>query len=111
MIGGRRRANCGARLAATTRSDASEQSLARGKALAVVRPADAQQVAEVVKACAAAGAAIVPQGGNTGLVGGSVPGETFMGSLGNGYTYNSLTFAENEERSPWEPLHVERVIW
>lgn len=42
------------------------------------------------------------------LQGGSVPGETFMGSLGNNYTYNSLTFAENEERSPWEPLHVQR---
>jgi hypothetical protein len=38
--------------------------------------------------------------------GGSVPGETFAGSLGSGYTYNNLTFAENEERSPWEPLHV-----
>jgi hypothetical protein len=32
--------------------------------------------------------------------GGSVVGETYMGSLGNGYTYNNLTFAENEERSP-----------
>jgi hypothetical protein len=42
------------------------------------------------------------------LQGGSVPGETFMGSLGNNYTYNSITFAENEERSPWEPLHVQR---
>lgn len=41
------------------------------------------------------------------LQGGSVPGESFMGSLGSGYTYNSLTFAENEERSPWEPLHVQ----
>lgn len=40
--------------------------------------------------------------------GGSVVGETFMGSLGNGYTYSNLTFAENEERSPWEPLHVQR---
>lgn len=38
--------------------------------------------------------------------GGSVVGETFMGSLGSNYTYNNLTFAENEERSPWEPLHV-----
>ena len=45
----------------------------RGKALAVVRPATAQQVAAVVRACAAAGTAIVPQGGNTGLVGGSTP--------------------------------------
>lgn len=42
------------------------------------------------------------------LQGGSVPGETFMGSLGNNYTYNNLTFAENEERSPWEPLHVQK---
>jgi hypothetical protein len=42
------------------------------------------------------------------LQGGSVPGETYMGSLGNGYSYNSLTFAENEERSPWEPLHVQK---
>jgi hypothetical protein len=42
------------------------------------------------------------------LQGGSVVGDTFMGSLGNGYTYNSVTFAENEERSPWEPLHVQR---
>ena len=42
------------------------------------------------------------------LQGGSVPGETFMGSQGNNYTYNSLTFAENEERSPWEPLHVQK---
>jgi hypothetical protein len=40
--------------------------------------------------------------------GGSVPGETYMGSLGNGYSYNNLTFAENEERSPWEPLHVQK---
>jgi len=40
--------------------------------------------------------------------GGSVPGETYMGSLGNGYGYNNLTFAENEERSPWEPLHVQK---
>jgi FAD/FMN-containing dehydrogenase len=45
----------------------------RGRALAVVRPASTAEVAAVVKACAAHGAAIVPQGGNTGLVGGSVP--------------------------------------
>ena len=44
-----------------------------GPAAAVVRPADTTEVASVVRACAAAGVAIVPQGGNTGLVGGSVP--------------------------------------
>jgi FAD/FMN-containing dehydrogenase len=39
----------------------------------VVRPADTAQVAAVVAACAAAGAPLVPQGGNTGLVGAGVP--------------------------------------
>ena len=39
----------------------------------VVRPADTEQVAAVLAACRAAGAAIVPQGGNTSLAGGSVP--------------------------------------
>ena len=41
------------------------------------------------------------------LQGGSVPGLTYIGSQGNNYMYNSLTFAENEERSPWEPFHVQ----
>ncbi|PUE47114.1 hydroxyacid dehydrogenase [Limnohabitans sp. 2KL-1] len=44
-----------------------------GRALAVVRPNNTQEVANVVKACAAANTPIVPQGGNTGLVVGSVP--------------------------------------
>ncbi len=42
------------------------------------------------------------------LQGGSVPGDTFMGSQGNNLVYNSVTFAENEERNPWEPLHVRK---
>jgi FAD/FMN-containing dehydrogenase len=45
----------------------------RGKALAVVRPATTEEVIAVLMACATAGAAVIPQGGNTGLVGGSVP--------------------------------------
>jgi FAD/FMN-containing dehydrogenase len=48
----------------------------RGKALAVVRPGSTSEVAQVVRACAAAGVAIVPQGGNTGLVVGSTPDES-----------------------------------
>ena len=44
----------------------------RGKALAVVRPANTQEVAAVVKQCAASGVSIVTQGGNTGLVGGDL---------------------------------------
>jgi len=45
----------------------------RGRALAVVQPGNTAEVAAVVRACAAAGVGIVPQGGNTGLVGASVP--------------------------------------
>ena len=48
----------------------------RGKALAVVRPGNTAEVAGVVKACAAAGVSLVPQGGNTGLAVGSVPDES-----------------------------------
>ena len=44
-----------------------------GEALAVVRPASVDETALVVRACAATGVAIVPQGGNTGMSGGSVP--------------------------------------
>jgi FAD/FMN-containing dehydrogenase len=45
----------------------------RGKALAVVRPGSTLEVAAVIKACAAAGISVVPQGGNTGMVVGSTP--------------------------------------
>lgn len=44
-----------------------------GRARAVVRPSSTVETAAVVRACADAGAAVVTQGGNTGLVGGSVP--------------------------------------
>ncbi len=44
-----------------------------GKALAVVRPGNTAEVAAVVQACARHGVSLVPQGGNTGLVGGGVP--------------------------------------
>ena len=44
-----------------------------GKAAAVVRPASTEELSAVVTACAAAGTPIVPQGGNTGMCGASVP--------------------------------------
>src|SRR5271169_6471838 len=47
--------------------------LYHGATRLVVRPASTAEVAAVVRICAEAGLAIVPQGGNTGLVGGSVP--------------------------------------
>lgn len=45
----------------------------RGLAALVVRPASTAEVAEVVRLCHEAGVALVPQGGNTGLCGGSIP--------------------------------------
>ena len=45
----------------------------RGRALAVARPSCTDEVAAVVRLCATHGVPIVPQGGNTGLVGGGVP--------------------------------------
>jgi FAD/FMN-containing dehydrogenase len=47
-----------------------------GRAMAVVRPGSTAEVATVVRACAAHGSSIVPQGGNTGLVGGGVPDDS-----------------------------------
>ncbi|MCB1882435.1 MAG: FAD-binding oxidoreductase [Geminicoccaceae bacterium] len=45
----------------------------RATPLGVARPASTAEVAAVVTACADAGIAVTPQGGNTGLVGGGVP--------------------------------------
>jgi FAD/FMN-containing dehydrogenase len=48
----------------------------RGKALCVVRPGNTAEVAAVVRVCVERGLSLVPQGGNTGLVGGGVPDES-----------------------------------
>jgi len=45
----------------------------QGHPPAVVRPRDTAEVAAVLALCTRAGVAVVPQGGNTGLVGGGVP--------------------------------------
>ncbi|TNF13097.1 MAG: FAD-binding oxidoreductase [Pseudomonadales bacterium] len=45
----------------------------RGQAAAVLRPGTTEEVAAAVRLCAQAGVALVPQGGNTGLCGGSIP--------------------------------------
>jgi FAD/FMN-containing dehydrogenase len=45
----------------------------RARPLAVVRPGSTAEVAATIRVCADAGVPVVPQGGNTGLVGGSVP--------------------------------------
>ncbi len=51
------------------------RGLYRGAAQAVARPADAAEVAAVVRLCAEAGVPVVPQGGNTSMVGGATPDE------------------------------------
>lgn len=52
-----------------------KRGLYRGATALVARPASTAEVAAVVRICAGARLPIVPQGGNTGLVGGGVPGE------------------------------------
>ncbi|MCZ6447466.1 MAG: FAD-binding oxidoreductase [Alphaproteobacteria bacterium] len=49
------------------------RDLFEGAAAAVLRPVSTEETAAVVTICAETGTSIVPQGGNTGLVGGSVP--------------------------------------
>jgi FAD/FMN-containing dehydrogenase len=52
-----------------------------GHALCAVRPGSAAEVAAVLQACAKHGVTVVPQGGNTGLVGGSVPAADGRGAV------------------------------
>ena len=52
------------------------RGLVFGRTLILVAPKNTEEVSRVVRACAAANVAIVPQGGNTGLCGGAVPDET-----------------------------------
>lgn len=47
-----------------------------GRALALASPASTQEVAALVKLCAAHGVPIVPQGGNSGMAGGATPDST-----------------------------------
>jgi len=49
--------------------------LYKGRTSAVIRPANTEEVAAVVRLCAEAGVPIVTQGGNTSMVGGAVPAE------------------------------------
>lgn len=49
------------------------RGLYQGQAMAVLRPATTEEVAACVKLCAEQGIAIIPQGGNTSMVGGATP--------------------------------------
>ncbi|HXQ50564.1 MAG TPA: FAD-binding oxidoreductase [Stellaceae bacterium] len=70
-----------------------ERGLYRGAARLVVRPSTTEEVAAVVRLCAAALVPIYPQGGNTGLCGGAVPdpdGRGIVLSLGRMNTVRAL---------------------
>ena len=51
------------------------RGLYRGRTPCVIRPASTEELAAAVRLCAAAGVPMVPQGGNTSMVGGAVPDE------------------------------------
>ena len=50
-----------------------DRGLYHGAALAIVRPGSVDEISRVMALCNAHGIAVVPQGGNTGLVGGQIP--------------------------------------
>jgi FAD/FMN-containing dehydrogenase len=52
------------------------RGLMRGRAACVLRPSSVELLAQCVRICRQAGIGIVPQGGNTGLVGGATPDDT-----------------------------------
>src|SRR5580658_69521 len=60
---------------ATEAASEDWRRLYKGRTSAVIRPANTEEVAAVVRLCAEAGVPIVTQGGNTSMVGGAVPNE------------------------------------
>jgi FAD/FMN-containing dehydrogenase len=67
-----------------------------GSAVAVVRPANVDEVAGVVRLCGQHGTAVVPQGGNTGLCGGATPrGGEVVVSLGRLNRVRAIDTANN----------------
>jgi FAD/FMN-containing dehydrogenase len=52
---------------------AEPRDLYHGRALCVLKPASAREVADILALCNQTGTSVTPQGGNTGLVGGQTP--------------------------------------
>ena len=80
--------------------------LFKGRTSAVVRPANTEEVAAVVRLCAEAGVPICTQGGNTSMVGGAVPNE-------DGSEIVLSTARLNRVRSPFrtaEKFRIEDII-
>ncbi len=80
----------------------------RGVSAGVVRPGTAAEVAEVLRLCSSEGIALVVQGGNTGLVGGGVPGLPGAGGMpgagGSGGSRGGMT-------APSLVLSTRRLSW
>lgn len=71
----------------------------RGAAIAVVEPATTDEVADLVGVCRREGVPIVPQGGNTGLVGGGVPDPQTPGVVVRLVRLSTPAVASDDSRS------------
>ena len=75
-----------------------ERDLWHGKAICVLRPASTQEVSQIMKLCYETNTSVVPQGGNTGLVGGQTPdtsGNQVVLSLGRMDKVREIDTASN----------------
>jgi FAD/FMN-containing dehydrogenase len=69
-----------------------------GKALCVVQPGSTREIADVLKLCDKTSTPVVPQGGNTGLVGGQIPlgpGKQILLSLGRMTALREIDLSSN----------------
>lgn len=69
-----------------------------GKALAMASPANTEEVAALVRLCAAHSVPIVPQGGNSGMCGGATPDESGTGILLSLRRMNAIRKLDAEAR-------------
>lgn len=69
-----------------------------GRALAMASPGSTQQLSALVKLCAAHGVPIVPQGGNSGMVGGATPDESGDALLLSLRRMNAIRSLDTEAR-------------
>lgn len=74
------------------------RDLFHGKAICIVRPASTAEVAAILELCHRTATPVVPQGGNTGLVGGQIPdarGEAIVLWLGRMQALREIDLASN----------------
>lgn len=69
-----------------------------GRAIAMASPANAEEVAALVRLCASHGVPIVPQGGNSGMCGGATPDTTGTALLLSLRRMNAIRRVDTEAR-------------